>query len=462
MASTFSGISTALSSLRAQRQGLDVAGQNIANVNTEGYSRQRTEMTAVEGVSNVPTIWAKQDPVGTGVNVGDITRIRDELLEARVRTEHSHNAFLSGQHDVFENIQTVFKEPSDTGLQARMSSFWSDWQDLSNNPGDDAVRTKVIQQGGAVAGAINDANTQLNTIWKSARTAATSQIADINTATAEIASLNKGIMQAKVGGLPANELADRRDALVLKLADLAGATATLRESGAVDVSLFGSTLVSGTASRDLAPPGGANTLAERLAGNKVGVTFADNGQPAVVTRGELGSSLESMNTVVPKYATALNEVATALISNVNTIHTAGFDKTGAEGGPFFSGTDAGTVSMAITEPDEVAASTAANLRLDGGNADALGDLATSGTGPDVTYRQLVADLGVAAKSATLKAETQSTITADLDSSHESTSGVSLDEEMSNLLQYQRAYEAAAKLMNTIDSTLNTLINNTGR
>src|SRR5690349_9375215 len=106
MSSTFSGISTALSSLRAQRQGLDVAGQNIANVNTAGYSRQRTEMTSVEGVSNVPTIWAKQDPVGTGVNVGDITRIRDELLEGRVRTEHAHNAYLSGQNEVYDSIQT--------------------------------------------------------------------------------------------------------------------------------------------------------------------------------------------------------------------------------------------------------------------------------------------------------------------------------------------------------------------
>jgi len=109
-----------------------------------------------------------------------------------------------------------------------------------------------------------------------------------------------------------------------------------------------------------------------------------------------------------------------------------------------------------------AASGTSDGRFDGSNADALGDLAVSGTGPDVSYRQLVADLGVTAKSATLKAETQSTITADLDSTHEATSGVSLDEEMSNLLQYQRAYEAAAKLMNTIDSTLNTLINNTGR
>ncbi|GAA3397939.1 flagellar hook-associated protein FlgK [Cryptosporangium minutisporangium] len=461
MSSTFSGISTALSSLRAQRQGLDVAGQNIANVNTAGYSRQRTEMTSVEGVSDVPTIWAKQDPVGSGVNVGDITRIRDELLEGRIRTEHGHNAYLSGQNEVYDNIQTVFKEPSDTGLQERLSTFWSDWQDLSNTPGDNAVRTKVLQQGGAVATALNDAHTQLDTIWSSSRVAATSQINEINSAVTEIASLNKGIMQAKVGGLPANELADRRDGLVLKLADLAGATATLRDTGAVDVSLFGSTLVSGSSSRSLTL-GGAATMADQAAGNPASVSFTDNGQPAIVTSGELGSSLEALNKVVPKYAKSLDDVATKLISTVNDIHSAGYNKSGWAGGPFFSGEDARTVAVAITDTDDVAASSTSDGRLDGGNADALGDLAVSGTGPDVTYRQLVADLGVTAKSATLKAETQSTITADLDSTHEATSGVSLDEEMSNLLQYQRAYEAAAKLMNTIDSTLNTLINNTGR
>ena len=145
MSSTFSGISTALSSLRAQRQGLDVAGQNIANANTEGYTRQRVEMNAVGGVTAVPTIWAKQDTIGSGVQVGDVNRIRDELLESRVRNEHAHNAYLSGQDDAYTNIQDVFKEPSDTGLQERMSTFWSDWQDLSNNPGDGAARTKVMQ-----------------------------------------------------------------------------------------------------------------------------------------------------------------------------------------------------------------------------------------------------------------------------------------------------------------------------
>lgn len=460
MSSTFSGISTALSSLRAQRQGLDVAGQNIANVNTAGYSRQRTEMTSVEGVSNVPTIWAKQDPVGTGVNVGDVSRIRDELLEARVRNEHGRNEYLSGQQEVFDSIQTVFKEPSDTGLQERMSTFWSDWQDLSNTPGDSAVRTKVLQQGGAVSTAINEAHTQLSAIWKSARSAATSQVNEINTAAAEVASLNKGIMQAKIGGLPANELADRRDTLVQKLADLAGATAKVRETGAVDVSLFGSTLVSGTASRTLTVTGGSTM--EEQATNPVALAFAENGQPAVVQSGQLGSSLESMNGVVPKYAKSLDEVAAKLATTVNGIHTGGFDRNGDAGGPFFNGTDASSISIAITDPDKIAASGSADGRLDGGNADALGDVATSGTGPDVSYRQLVADLGVTAKSATLKAETQSTITADLDSNHQSTSGVSLDEEMSNLLQYQRAYEAAAKLMSTIDQTLNTLINNTGR
>lgn len=267
-------------------------------------------------------------------------------------------------------------------------------------------------------------------------------------------------MQAKVGGLPANELADRRDGLVLKLADLAGATATVRDTGAVDVSLFGSTLVSGTAARALAL-NGSETLSEQ-GSNPPSLTFTDNGQPAIVTSGELGSSMDSLNTVLPKYAKSLDDVAAKLAATVNGIHQSGFDRNGDAGEPFYTGTDAESITMAISDPDKVAASGSANGRLDGSIADALGDVATSGTGPDVTYRQLVADLGVTAKSATLKAETQSTITADLDSNHQSTSGVSLDEEMSNLLQYQRAYEAAAKLMSTIDQTLNTLINNTGR
>ena len=460
MSSTFSGITTALSSLRAQRQGLDVAGQNIANVNTDGYSRQRADMTAIEGVSNVPTIWAKQDPVGSGVNVGDISRMRDELLENRVRTEHANNSYLSGQDSVFDSVQSVFKEPSDTGLQERLSTYWSDWQDLSNSPGDDAVRTKVLQQGSTVTQALNDAHTQLSTIWASNHSAAGTQVAEANADATEIAHLNKGIMQAKVGGLPANELADRRDSLVQRLSELTGATATVRESGAVDLALYGSTLVGGASSRPLALTGG-QTLSGQSA-NPVSVNWADSGQPATITTGELGSAVDAMNRLIPKYSNALDGVASNLATTVNAAHTAGFDKNGDPGGPFFSGTTADTISVAITDTSKLAAASSPATRLDGTNADAIGDLSTSGSGPDVNYRSLVADLGVTAKSASLKAQTQLTITADLDSQHESTSGVSLDEEMASLLSYQRAYEAAAKLMNTVDSTLNTLINNTGR
>jgi flagellar hook-associated protein 1 FlgK len=147
---------------------------------------------------------------------------------------------------------------------------------------------------------------------------------------------------------------------------------------------------------------------------------------------------------------------------VNAAHNAGYDKNGSPGGDFFTGTTASTISVAISNTSQLAASSSPTNALDGHNADAIGDLSLSGSGPDVNYRQLVADLGVTAKSASLKAQTQSTITSDLDSNHESTSGVSLDEEMSSLLSYQRAYEAAAKLMNTVDSTLNTLISSTGR
>jgi flagellar hook-associated protein 1 FlgK len=460
MSSSFSGITTALSSLRAQRQGLDVAGQNIANVNTKGYSRQRLEMTAIEGVSNVPTIWTKQDPVGSGVNVDDISRVRDELLESRVRTEHANNSYISGQDSTYDSVQSVFKEPSDTGLQERLSTYWSDWQDLSNNPGDGATRTKVIEQGATVTQALNEAHAQLSTIWSSAKQAAGSQVAEVNTSLQQIADLNHGIVNAKVAGLPANELADQRDALVMRVSELTGATAAPRENGAVDMALYGNTLVAGSTTRTLALTG-SGTL-DGQAANPVAVTFADTGKPAPVSSGELGSSLDSMSQVIPKYSGALDGVAAKLASSVNGVHTAGFDKNGAPGGPFFSGTTAATISVAISDPDQLAASASPDTALDGSNADAIGDLATSGNGADVNYRSLVADLGVTAKSTNLKAQTQQTITSDLDSSHESQSGVSLDEEMSSLLTYQRAYEAAAKLMNTVDSTLNTLINSTGR
>src|SRR5690242_20028904 len=131
--STFSGLSTALSALYSQRRALDVTSNNIANVNTEGYSAQRATMTEVNDV-RVPAVYATGNPGPAGVEVSDVSRLHDEFLDSRTRAERGLNSYLSGQKDVYAKIEQVIGEPSDTGIQSQMSDFWSAWHDVANRP----------------------------------------------------------------------------------------------------------------------------------------------------------------------------------------------------------------------------------------------------------------------------------------------------------------------------------------
>src|SRR4029453_3142318 len=169
MASSFGGINTALTSLYAQRRALDVTGQNIANANTEGYTRQHAEMQSQVG-SISTAMYAKTDGLGTGVAVSDVQRLRDEYLESRGRVEHGKNAYLTSQTAAYAAIEDVFAEPGDTALAAQLHDMWGGWNDVANTPQVTATRSTLIQQSATVADGLNNAHTSLASQWSENRT----------------------------------------------------------------------------------------------------------------------------------------------------------------------------------------------------------------------------------------------------------------------------------------------------
>jgi flagellar hook-associated protein 1 FlgK len=171
--------------------------------------------------------------------------------------------------------------------------------------------------------------------------------------------------------------------------------------------------------------------------------------------------LDSLTATLPAWAGRLDQVAATLAASVNAVHASGFDLSGTPGASFFTGTTASTIAVALTDPHQVAASAVPGGNLDNGTADAMAQLATSPTGPDAVYQQMVVDLGVQTQAATSRSTMQDTVAQQADSARQGQAGVSTDEEMVHLISYQHAYEAAARLMTTIDSTLDTLINHTG-
>ena len=455
----FGGLSTALSALYAQRRGLDVTGQNIANANTEGYSRQRAQMEAVGGPT-IPAMFATHDSVGAGVTVSRVDRITDKFLEARGRAEHAQNSYLTDRKQMLNRIEEGFGEPSDTGLQSQLSEFWSSWHDLANSPGDLAARTQLLERGKTVVASLRNTHDTLSSLFTTSREQLDATVTDVNNTVDQIAQLNKAVVRAQIAGQPVNELADQRDLMVLHVAELTGASATVRDDGSVDLTLGGSSLVSGSLSRSLVAYGAGRL--DDIGINPVGIRWVDNSTTASISSGRVSSTLETLGTTLPYYATQVDSVVATIASTVNTQHAAGFDQAGVAGGAFFSGTTAGTLAVAITDPTKIAAAASGGTAsLDGANADAIAAIATSATGPDRTYRQLVVDLGVAGQTINRRAAIQQTITTDIDSARTAESGVNLDEEMTNMISYQRAYDAAAKIISVIDNMLDTLINRTG-
>ncbi|WP_369136760.1 flagellar hook-associated protein FlgK [Modestobacter versicolor] len=480
--STFSGLNTATTALWAQQRGLDVTGQNIANVNTAGYSRQRAELQSVGG-NAVPAIYAKSNQVGQGVDADKVIRIRDTFLEGRAQLESAETARMTAKENVLAQIEQAFREPGETGISAKLTAVFTAWGDVANKPTEDGGRTAVLQKTATLVAELHTTSSNLDKQWDQTRDSLDVLATGVNAKAQSIADLNTAIKRATQSGLPANELADKRDVLVMDLAVSIGATVTPGNDGQVNVVVAGAQIVSGGSTVRIKVEG-TRVPGEAAVGNPAFVT--DPGGTRLAVGGTAGGALTALTDTIPGYQAQLDAVAVGLATEVNAAHTAGYDKNGAAGEPVFrDGTGPGPVDLTkvtaanitlrITDPAKLAAAStppippvagppavAAKPSADGGNAAVFAAMAKSGNGVATVYRQLIVNLGVEASVATSNLQTQTVVAAQVDASRESVSGVSIDEEMTNMLQFQHAYSAAARMITAIDETLDVLINRTGR
>jgi flagellar hook-associated protein 1 FlgK len=428
---TLQGLQTALSGLLANQQALDIAGHNIANANTEGYSRETAVMQPnppIE-VAALSTLTGQGAQLGTGVGVATYERIRNAYLDAQYRTQ---NSALSGSSTLTEELrqaQAAFNEPSSSGLASALSAFWSAWTSLANSPTSEAAKEGVVAAGRQLAQDFNQLSAQLSTISTQAgEQYAARSGSEVTDLASQIAELNGQIKLAEGAGQQPNDMLDRRDLLLDKLSALAHVTVTKQPDG-TDTVAFG----------DAAKP-----LVE-------GTTV--NWPQALTTAagGQLGAllSLTSPTGALASYQTALDGVAASLAESVNALHTST---------PFFGGETAATLAVAVTPAQVQTSSTGAA----GGNDVALAIAALRGGPADQGYSALIARLGSEVQGAQdEQANLQTTLTA-ISNQRQSVSGVSLDEEMTNLMAFQRAYQASARTLTTMDSVLETLIEHTGR
>lgn len=467
--STFSGLGTALSSLIAQRQALEVSGQNVANANTVGYTRQRAAISSLPAAT-VPSMFSTSNGVGQGTSVTGFERLGDVFLDARLRNETSGAARLATVATEYDTLETTIGEPSTTGFSKDLTSFWTAWSDVANDPSKASTRAVMLQRGQAVADRLATMYTDIGTQWDQARTTTSALVTQVNTTAANVADLNTRILAITNAGGSANELMDQRDLLVTELSSLVGASTRTNADGTTDVMVAGNALVSGGSANALAVSGTPASFGKAMEGESVSITWAKSGNPAGVDGGKLAGLLTVLapagsGGVLTSAAEQLNTIATTIATQVNALHGTATTVDGETGIAFF-GLDAGKpaalgLSVAVTDPDDVAVAEAGKGELDGSIGKSLAALANATDGADAQWSAFVVDLGVQSASAASRATVAEAARSTAASAQLAQTSVDTDEESVNMLAYQRAYEGAARVLTAIDEMLDTLINRTG-
>ncbi|MBP7690334.1 MAG: flagellar hook-associated protein FlgK, partial [Anaerolineales bacterium] len=492
MPSTFYGINLALRAVLSQQNVMQVIEHNVANANTPGYRRQQAVLVA--GLPYAPPNLRRDSTPGQyggSVMVDRVQRFNLEFFDGRFRRELGDAKRWEAERDTLQQVEAALAENTTDGLLPKLDAFWSGWQSVSADPTNTALRADLVERSQALVDGVNRRATALSTLRTDQDLAVRQRVEDINTMASTVASLNVEIARVMAVGDEPNDLLDERDRLLDQLSEVAGAESHMQPNGEMIVSIGGHVLVMG-----------ATTLAVTA---NVGPTATDparlarlgwqDGQPFNVPRGELAGLLDARDRVVVGQQTALDTFAQTLFAQVNAAHVTGFALNGAATGiPFFEPPDttapanpapavANNPSFLVTpitalnlrlssqikaDVANIAAAQSANAPGDGNNARAIFDIqsrlvANGNTATlNQSYTALVGVLGLEVRHAVSAAEDRGLVADSLDKQRESVGGVNLDEEAANLAQAQRAYNAAARLMTTMDDMLDRIINGMGR
>lgn len=459
--SSLSGIlNIGKTSLFAHQKAINIAGNNIANVNTPGYSRQKVNMEQCAPVRY------SGGQLNRGVKADEkVQRIYDRFLGAQINNENQNLGRWEAQKGVLEKVEIAFDEVAGYGLSYAMSEFWNGWQDLANNPSGHTERVTLLTKSEVMTGTFNKMYSDLEQIQKDVDTSIQGTVEDINRIAEQIAELNNKIIKSEVGGYSANDLRDTRDLALKELSGMIDFTSFEDDIGNVAVLVGGGKpLVENVSSWELSTNTNGSGHQDIFWVNSNGTS---ENITANISGGKLKGWLTTRDDIVPDYLDRLDTLAGNIISEVNTIHASGYALDSSQNN-FFTGSSAYDIGVNQDIVDDVNLIAAAGSSDDvpGGNSNAV-DIATlqnalkmSGLTAtyDDYYNSLVSDVGSGVYDATINYDHQSTMVTHLDNYRETISGVSLDEEMVNLVKFQHAYDAAAKLISTVDELLASVIN----
>jgi len=520
MGSTFMGLETARRGLTTQQSALYTTGHNISNANTLGYSRQRVNMEATLGYPgtglNAPKI---SGHLGTGVQAQSVQRIRDQFIDRQYRQETSKLGYWETRSNAVSQMEDILSEPSDFGLNTSLDQFWSSLQILGTSPDDASTRQVVVQKGIAVAESFNYINKQLTEIQENLKNEILVTTTDVNSILKQIASINEEIQAIEPNGYMPNDLYDARDVLLDELSSYfpvevsytpSGGNALAIAEGSMNISIKTTgdpvDLVIGKDFASLTANTGTNTAITDAEGYQPFTSFTVTGRGEVddneIIYDDLEDNKGQIHSLINSYgygdATAktgfypemlkkLDELANAFATAFNEVHTTGSDLKGNKGTDFFvnktndisTGITAGNIkvhSKFEKDPSLLAASTSAPITGtpgkpepgNGANALLLANIKakpSSGLGGatiQTYYQSMIGEMGVIGEQATRLAKNSATIQLTVANNRASVSSVSLDEEMTNMITFQQAYNANARMITVVDEILDKIINGMGR
>ena len=450
MPGLFTTLTSASNALGAQSYGLDVTGQNIANVNTEGYTRRQLDLAE------------RPNPYGMGgVDILGVHSTRDAFVDTRLRNElpsQSYDNARSGQLSSIESTLGAAGSSIDGALSALFGSFGA----LAVDPQSSVQRDGVVLQAGRLTKMFNDMAGRLDTARREADAQVRNTVPQINALSAKIAELNQRIGDAN--GVDTGALTDELNLSLQNLSKLTQVSVINHPEGTVDVSTgSGRALVVGAHGYALSVASAPSTGFAQIRAGGVDITSELRG-------GALGGFVDIRDTTIPKYQTQLDQLAYDVGQQVNTVHAGGYDLSGTPGAAFFAPLASAAGAAAALKVDPAIAADSSKIAAsktgaagDNGTAQDLAALrdanvASGGTttfiGSWSTFVNNVANDSADAQSSL---KTRDDIVTSIQKLRDSVEGVSLDEEAGRLMQYQRAYEANAKFFSAVNSTLSTLM-----
>ena len=459
MAGLFQALEIGKRAMLTHQYSLQTIGHNIANVDTPGYTRQRVRISATYPEDSM------KGPIGTGVTVQDIEQIRDLFLGQQYREANKSLGQWTYKEKTLSQIESLFNEPQENALGDQLNNFWDSWSELSTNSDSTNNRSMILAQANLLVTGFHQLSRQLSELRQSIDQDLQNVTSEINGLTNQISELNALIKSSELGSSKANDLRDARDLLIDELSNIIDVK-TVEKGNGEDIVYMGSmVIVDGSDAFQI------GTKTENIKG-KATSRLVWQGTDVELTNlnGQLKGLLESRDQKIPEFLDQLNDLAQSLVQQVNTIHSAGYGADGSTGVNFFDPnfTDAATIrinSEIESDVNRIVASTGP----DGDNlvALAISDLRNQRIAADNTmtindfYNSLVGKLGIDTQEAKSFTNNYELLVAQVDNARQSVQGVSLDEEMTNMIKFQHAYDAAARVITTMDEALDLVINGMG-